>query len=162
MAGAGSGKTSTMTHRIAYLVEEKGVNPYSILAVTFTNKVAGEMRDRVEALVGGHLPAWIMTFHAACLRVLRRHAEVLGYTNSFVVYDPVDTKAAMKAIIRELKVDDKHFSVNGMLAIISECKEKEISPQEYVEIHGGQFRKKPSEESSGVRACFKEEQRHGL
>ncbi len=140
LAGAGSGKTSTMTHRIAYLVEEKGVNPYSILAVTFTNKAAGEMRDRVEALVGGHLPAWIMTFHAACLRVLRRHAEVLGYTNSFVVYDSVDTKAAMKAIIRELKVDDKQFSVNGMLAIISECKEKEISPQEYVEIHGGQFR----------------------
>lgn len=140
LAGAGSGKTSTMTHRIAYLIQEKGVDPYRILAVTFTNKAAGEMRERVEALIGTHLSAWIMTFHAACLRILRRHADVLGYTNNFVVYDPVDTKAVIKAVFKDLNVDDKQFTINSVLGVISECKEKEISPQDYEEVHQGQFR----------------------
>lgn len=140
MAGAGSGKTSTMTHRIAHLIQEKGVDPYRILAVTFTNKAAGEMRERVEALIGTHLSAWIMTFHAACLRILRRHADVLGYTNNFVVYDPVDTKAVIKAVFKDLNVDDKQFTINSVLGVISECKEKEISPQDYEEVHQGQFR----------------------
>ena len=91
LAGAGSGKTATMTHRIAHLIKDKGVPPYNILAVTFTNKAAGEMRERVEELLGGSVNMWIMTFHAACLRILRMHADVLGYGRDFVVYDPVDT-----------------------------------------------------------------------
>ena len=91
LAGAGSGKTSTMTHRIAHLIEDKNVDPYNILAVTFINKAAREMRDRVESILGRPAPMWIMTFHAACLRILRRHADLLGYGKDFVVYDPVDT-----------------------------------------------------------------------
>ena len=93
LAGAGSGKTSTMTHRIAHLIKGEGVDPYNILAVTFTNKAAGEMRDRVEALLGENVNMWIMTFHAACLRILRRNADLIGYGRNFVVYDPVDTKS---------------------------------------------------------------------
>ena len=85
LAGAGSGKTSTMTHRIAHLIKDEGVEPWQILAVTFTNKAAGEMRERVESLLDGPVNMWILTFHAACLRILRRHAEVLGYSNSFTV-----------------------------------------------------------------------------
>ena len=140
LAGAGSGKTSTMTHRIAYLIEEKGVDPYRILAVTFTNKAAGEMRERVESLVGTHPPAWILTFHGACLRILRRHADLLGYAENFVIYDPVDTKSVIRSIFREVKVDDKQFTISGTLSIISQCKEKEISPQKYRQIHDGQYR----------------------
>ena len=83
LAGAGSGKTSTMTRRIAYLIKEKGVAPYSILAVTFTNKAAGEMRERIENLMGEQLRSWILTFHSTCLRLLRRYGELLGYTSSF-------------------------------------------------------------------------------
>ena len=98
LAGAGSGKTSTMTHRIAYMIEELHINPYQILAVTFTNKAAGEMRDRVEALVGEGLNMWILTFHSACLRILRKHAEVLGYGTDFAVYDPTDQKTVVKNI----------------------------------------------------------------
>lgn len=90
LAGAGSGKTGTMTHRIAYMIKEIKINPYSILAVTFTNKAAREMRDRVEALVGPISGMWIQTFHSACLRILRKDADKLGYGKGFVVYDPVD------------------------------------------------------------------------
>ena len=133
LAGAGSGKTATMTHRIAHLIKDCGVSPYNILAVTFTNKAAGEMRERVEQLLGGSVNMWIMTFHAACLRILRMHADVLGYGRDFVVYDPVDTKSVIKKIIKEQKIDDKTFNVNGLLAQISECKEKELSPKDFKE-----------------------------
>lgn len=136
LAGAGSGKTSTMTHRIAYLIEEKGVNPYHILAVTFTNKAAGEMRDRVEALIGGGVNMWILTFHSACLRVLRKHAGLLGYKKDFVVYDPTDQKTAMKSIIKELNIDDKRYTPGYMLSIISDCKEKALDPRQYLETYG--------------------------
>ncbi len=136
LAGAGSGKTSTMTHRIAYLITEKGVSPYNILAVTFTNKAAGEMRDRVEALIGGGVGMWILTFHAACLRVLRKHAGLLGYEKDFVVYDPTDQKAAMKNIVKEMNLDDKRYTPAYFLSIISDCKEKALDPKKYQEIHG--------------------------
>jgi len=96
LAGAGSGKTATMTHRIAYLVKDGGVDPYNILAVTFTNKAAGEMRDRVEALIGESSGIWISTFHSACLRILRRFGDRLGYSKDFVVYDPTDQKTIIK------------------------------------------------------------------
>ena len=106
LAGAGSGKTSTMTHRIAYMIEELHINPYQILAVTFTNKAAGEMRDRVEALVGEGLTMWILTFHSACLRILRKTCrKSWGYGTDFAVYDPTDQKTVVKNIIKELGLD---------------------------------------------------------
>ncbi|MCI7304539.1 MAG: UvrD-helicase domain-containing protein [Clostridiales Family XIII bacterium] len=136
LAGAGSGKTSTMTHRIAYLIEEKGVNPYHILAVTFTNKAAQEMRDRVESLIGSGVNMWILTFHSACLRVLRKHAQLLGYKKDFVVYDPTDQKAAMKNIVKEMNLDDKRYTPAYFLSIISDCKEKELDPKQYLATYG--------------------------
>lgn len=136
LAGAGSGKTSTMTHRIAYLITEKGVSPYNILAVTFTNKAAGEMRDRVEALIGSGVGMWILTFHAACLRVLRKHAGLLGYEKDFVVYDPTDQKAAMKNIVKEMNLDDKRYTPAYFLSVISDCKEKALEPKQYLETYG--------------------------
>ena len=132
LAGAGSGKTSTMTGRIAYLLEQ-GVSPYNILAVTFTNKAAGEMRSRVEELTGVSpgRDMWIMTFHAMCLRLLRIHGEVLGFDTGFVIYDPSDQKTLMKRILKELNVNDKEFSPAYVLSVISDCKEKEMSPEDY-------------------------------
>ncbi|MGI6767083.1 MAG: ATP-dependent helicase [Lentihominibacter sp.] len=140
LAGAGSGKTGTMTCRIAYLIEELDVNPYNILAVTFTNKAAGEMRDRVEKLVGEGLNMWILTFHSACLRILRSHADVLGYGRDFAVYDPTDQKTLIKNICKELNIDSKKFTPGYFLGAISECKEKRISPEEYPDIYGTDFK----------------------
>ena len=131
LAGAGSGKTSTMTRRIAHLIKGVGVSPYNILAVTFTNKAANEMKERVESLLDGPVNMWIMTFHAACLRILRRDAEALGYTNSFCVYDPVDQKAIVKSILKERNIDEKKFPVPAMLSSISKAKEEEISAYDY-------------------------------
>ena len=142
LAGAGSGKTSTMTHRIAYMIEELHINPYQILAVTFTNKAAGEMRDRVEALVGEGLNMWILTFHSACLRILRKHAEVLGYGTDFAVYDPTDQKTVVKNIIKELDLDSKKFKPAYFLGAISKCKEQKISPAEYQLENGDDYKEK--------------------
>lgn len=142
LAGAGSGKTSTMTHRIAYLIKEEGVAPYNILAVTFTNKAAKEMRDRVEDLIGQGINMWILTFHSACLRILRKHADAIGYNNDFVVYDPTDQKVVIKNCIKEQNVDEKKYSPQYVLSIISDCKEKGISPSRYAEINGLDFRSK--------------------
>ncbi|MDD4565472.1 MAG: UvrD-helicase domain-containing protein [Eubacteriales bacterium] len=140
LAGAGSGKTSTMTHRIAYLIKEEGISPYNILAVTFTNKAAKEMRDRVEELIGEGLNMWILTFHSACLRILRKHAERAGYTNDFVVYDPTDQKVVIKNCIKEHNVDEKKYSSAYILSIISDCKEKGISPSDYAKRNGLDFK----------------------
>lgn len=129
LAGAGSGKTSTMTRRIAHLIKGCGVSPYNILAVTFTNKAANEMKERVEDLLGGSVNMWIMTFHAACLRILRANAELLGYTNSFVVYDPVDQKTVIKNILKERGIEEKKFPVPSILSAISKAKENSISPR---------------------------------
>ncbi len=127
LAGAGSGKTGTMTHRIAYMIKDCGVNPYSVLAVTFTNKAANEMRKRVENLVGPVPGMWIQTFHSACLRILRQHTDRLGYTKSFSVYDPVDQKALVRNIVKELNLDEKRYTPSYVLAVISDKKEKQIS-----------------------------------
>lgn len=140
LAGAGSGKTSTMTQRIAYMVKEKGVEPRNILAVTFTNKAAGEMRERVEALLGGPVPMWIMTFHAACLRMLRQDAGILGYAPDFTVYDPVDQKAVVKSIIKEHQIDDKKFPVQMLLSVISDSKEQEMGPDDYIASVGRDYK----------------------
>ena len=110
LAGAGSGKTRVLTHRIAYLIEEKGVNPWNILAITFTNKAAGEMRERVDRLVGfGSESIWVSTFHSMCVRILRRHIELLGYDNSFTIYDTDDQKTLMKDICKLLQIDTKIY-----------------------------------------------------
>ena len=134
LAGAGSGKTSTMTSRIAYLIDQ-GVSPYHILAVTFTNKAAGEMRDRVEALVGPCSYMWIMTFHAMSLRILREHFDVVGYERNFVVYDTVDQKTIIKNIMKEQNIDTKEYPQPYVASIISKQKEADISPDEYMEIN---------------------------
>lgn len=133
LAGAGSGKTSTMTHRIAYLIKEEGVSPYQILAVTFTNKAAKEMRERVETLIGSGINMWILTFHSACLRILRTYAEHIGYEKDFVVYDPTDQKVVIKTCIKEQNVDEKKYSPAYVLSIISDCKEKGLSPAKYAQ-----------------------------
>ena len=135
LAGAGSGKTATMTHRIAYLIEQ-GVSPYNILAVTFTNKAAGEMRERVEKLVGSCPGMWIMTFHAMSLRILREHCNVIGYEKNFVVYDTVDTKTLVKNIMKDLNVDSKQFPQAYLSAIISKQKEADVDPEKFIEIEG--------------------------
>ncbi len=142
LAGAGSGKTSTMTHRIAYMIKEEGVPPYNILAVTFTNKAAKEMRDRVEDLIGEGINMWILTFHSSCLRILRKYAEYIGYTKDFVVYDPTDQKVVIKNCIKEQKVDDKKYTPAYILSIISDCKEKGVSPSRYANINGVDFKSK--------------------
>lgn len=142
LAGAGSGKTSTMTHRIAYMIKEKNVNPYNILAVTFTNKAAREMRDRVENLVGTGLNIWMLTFHSACLRILRSHAELLGYGRDFAVYDPTDQKTLIKNITKEMNIDNKRYNPAYFLGNISHCKEKQISAKEYAAIYGDDIKAK--------------------
>lgn len=142
LAGAGSGKTSTMTHRIAYLIKEVGVAPYHILAVTFTNKAAREMRDRVEELIGEGINMWILTFHSACLRILRKNADFIGYNKDFVVYDPTDQKVVIKNCIKAQNVDEKKYPPAYILSIISDCKEKAISPSRYAENNGIDFRSK--------------------
>ena len=135
LAGAGSGKTATMTHRIAYLIEQ-GVSPYSILAVTFTNKAAGEMRERVEKLVGPCPNMWIMTFHAMSLRILREHYYAAGYDKNFVVYDTVDQKTIIKNIIKEQNIDSKQFPQAYLSAIISKEKEADSDPEQFLEMNG--------------------------
>ncbi len=148
LAGAGSGKTSMMTCRIAYLIDKCGVSPWNILAVTFTNKAAGEMRERVDSILeeigrgAGTQNMWIATFHSACLRILRVHADVLGYDKDFVVYDTTDQKTVIKAVIKEQNIDDKKFSAQYLLSIISDCKEKCMDPEKYIKTVGEDFRTK--------------------
>lgn len=129
LAGAGSGKTRVITHRIAYLMEECGVSPWNILAITFTNKAAGEMRDRVDKLIGfGSESVWISTFHSMCVRILRRHIDLLGYDNSFTIYDTDDQKSLMKDVCRRLKIDTKDLREKSILSAISSAKNELIDP----------------------------------
>lgn len=143
LAGAGSGKTRVLTHRIAYLIEEKGVNPWNILAITFTNKAAGEMRERVDQLVGfGSESIWVSTFHSMCVRILRRHIELLGYDTNFTIYDTDDQKTLMKDVCRLLNVDTKIFRERTLLSAISRAKNELITPEEAVLQAGGDFSQK--------------------
>ena len=139
LAGAGSGKTTMMTHRIAYMLE-KGVSPYNILAVTFTNKAAGEMKDRIESLTGGTRGMWVMTFHAMCVRILRNHGEVLGFKNGFSIYDESDKKALLKRIVKDLKIDEKIYPVSYLGSVISSCKEAEEDPDDYIDNNSMNFK----------------------
>ena len=141
LAGAGSGKTRSLTHRIAYLIEEKGVAPWNILANTFTNKAAQEMRERVDALVGyGSEDIWISTFHATCSRILRRHIDLLGYDRNFTIYDASDQKSLMKEVLKEMKIDTKQFPERSVMSEISSAKNEYKSPLDYRNEYGSNFR----------------------
>lgn len=147
LAGAGSGKTRVLTHRIAYLIEEKEVNPWNILAITFTNKAAGEMRERVDKIVGyGSESIWVSTFHSMCVRILRRFIDRLGYDGNFTIYDADDQKSLMKDICKQLKIDTKLYKEKSILAAISSAKDELISPQEYeMQVYGDFVKKKTAE-----------------
>ena len=141
LAGAGSGKTRSLTHRIAYLIEEKGVAPWNILAITFTNKAAQEMRERVDALVGyGSEDIWISTFHATCSRILRRYIDLLGYDRNFTIYDASDQKSLMKEVLKEMKIDTKQFPERSVMSEISSAKNEYKSPLDYRNEYGSNFR----------------------
>ncbi|MBR2037032.1 MAG: UvrD-helicase domain-containing protein [Lachnospiraceae bacterium] len=143
LAGAGSGKTRVLTHRIAYLMEEEGVNPWNILAITFTNKAAKEMRERVDKLIGfGSEAIWVATFHATCVRILRRYADRLGYDTNFTIYDTDDQKTVMKDICKRLNIDTKMFKERTILGAISGAKDELISPMQYAMDAMGDFQKR--------------------
>ena len=131
LAGAGSGKTRVIVHRIAYLIDAKGVNPWNILAITFTNKAAEEMRTRVDDIVGqGADSVWVSTFHSMCVRILRRHIDLIGFDTNFTIYDTDDSKTVMKDIMKRLNVDTKYLKERAVLAAISSAKDSLIDPEE--------------------------------
>ena len=143
LAGAGSGKTSVLTRRIAYLIENTGVNPWNIMAITFTNKAAGEMRQRVDDIVGyGSESIWVATFHSTCVRILRRHIDRLGYDTSFTIYDTDDQKSVMKEVCKKLDIDTKQLKEKTILGAISSAKDNLISPLDYEMSAMGDFNKR--------------------
>ena len=132
LAGAGSGKTRVLTHRVAWLIEEKNVNPWNIMAITFTNKAAGEMRDRVEAMLGGALGGvWVATFHSTCVRILRRYIDRIGFENNFTIYDSEDQKSVIKEICKRLQIDTKLYRERFFMAESSAAKDEMLSPVDY-------------------------------
>lgn len=143
LAGAGSGKTRVLTHRIAYLIEEKDVKPWNIMAITFTNKAAAEMRERVNSIVGfGAESIWVTTFHSSCVRILRRHIEYLGYSTNFTIYDGDDQKTLMRQIFKRMDIDTKQYKERSVLSAISSAKDEMITPEEFELNAGGDFREK--------------------
>ncbi|MFM7063730.1 MAG: UvrD-helicase domain-containing protein, partial [Actinomycetes bacterium] len=137
VAGAGSGKTRVLTHRIAHLIAEQGVSPFEILAITFTNKAAGEMRERVGHLVGPVAEKmWVSTFHSACVRILRSHAEHLGYPKAFTIYDQADALRLVTYVQRDLGLDPKRVPPRTVHGIISSVKNEGLGPAEYAERAG--------------------------
>ena len=147
LAGAGSGKTRVLTHRIAYLIEEKNINPWNILAITFTNKAASEMRERVDKIVGmGAESIWVSTFHSMCVRILRRYIDRLGYDTNFTIYDTDDQKTLMKDVCRFLQLDTKVYKERTLLGAISAAKNEMISPEEFrIQAEGDYTKKKIAE-----------------
>lgn len=143
LAGAGSGKTRVLTHRIAHLIGDKGVNPFNILAITFTNKAAQEMRERVDKLTGADgMSVWVSTFHSTCVRILRRYIDRLGYDNRFTIYDTDDQKTLMKEICRKLNIDTKKYKERALLARISHAKDEMITPDDMERESKGDFNQK--------------------
>src|ERR671936_893534 len=133
VAGAGSGKTRVLTHRIAHLLAAAGAKPPEILAITFTNKAAGEMRERLETLIGPQARAcWVMTFHSACGRILRREAPRLGYRSNFTIYDSADQLRLVKQCLEELERDPKRFAPRGIHTQISNAKNQLVGPDDYM------------------------------
>ena len=132
LAGAGSGKTRVLTHRAAYLIDQEGVNPYHIMAITFTNKAAGEMRERVDKIVGfGAEQIWVSTFHSTCVRILRRYIDRIGYDNNFTIYDTDDQKGVMKEVCKKLQIDTKMLKERTIMSAISSAKDELIDPLQY-------------------------------
>ena len=140
MAGAGSGKTRVLTHRIAYLIEEKEVNPWNILAITFTNKAAKEMKERVNAiLVSGGEDVWVSTFHSMCVRILRRDVDFIGYNRNFTIIDSSEQLTLMKRILKELNIDPKKYDPRSMLGTISQAKNSLQTPQDFAKMQGSYY-----------------------
>ncbi|MBQ7613765.1 MAG: UvrD-helicase domain-containing protein [Butyrivibrio sp.] len=140
LAGAGSGKTRVLTHRVAYLIDECNVNPWNIMAITFTNKAAGEMRERVDKIVGfGAESIWVSTFHSSCVRILRRHADILGYNTNFTIYDTDDSKSLMKDICKRFQLETSQLKLRQIMNMISKCKDNLVSPEEYSRSAGTDF-----------------------
>ncbi len=153
LAGAGSGKTRVLTHRIAYMIDEMGVNPWNILAITFTNKAAEEMRERVDDIVGfGAEQIWVSTFHSSCVRILRRYIDRLGFGNDFTIYDTDDQKAVIKDICKRFQIDTKQLKERSIMSAISAAKDELMSPLEYELSSMGDYLKKK------VAAVYKEYQ----
>ncbi|MDD3278378.1 MAG: DNA helicase PcrA [Lachnospiraceae bacterium] len=143
LAGAGSGKTRVLTHRIAYLIEEKQVAPYHIMAITFTNKAAQEMRERVDQIVEfGSESIWVSTFHSSCVRILRRFIDRIGYENNFTIYDSDDQKTLMKAVIKKMQLDPKMYKERSLLSAISSAKNEMITPDQFEKNAGMDWAKK--------------------
>ena len=141
LAGAGSGKTGTVIHRIAHLIDDCGVSPFHILAITFTNKAAGEMRDRVDELIGTNAAGiWVSTFHAMCARILRQNADLLGFTRNFTIYDADDQRTLMRQLIREKNLDTKMFRERGVLAVISAAKNNRKDADQFYKESVGDYR----------------------
>ena len=143
LAGAGSGKTRVLTHRVAYLIEQ-GVEPWQIMAITFTNKAAGEMRERVDRIVGhGAEQVWVATFHATCVRILRRYADRIGYDTNFSIYDADDSKVCMKEVCKQLNIDTKKIKEKRILGVISAAKDEMINEEEFAIRNESDFMMKP-------------------
>ena len=147
LAGAGSGKTRVLTHRVAWLIEEKQVNPWNIMAITFTNKAAGEMRDRVETMLGGALGGvWVATFHSTCVRILRRYIDRIGFGTNFTIYDGDDQKTIIKEICKRFQIDTKLYRERFFFAAISAAKDELLSPDDYAkQVHGDTRKQKVAE-----------------
>lgn len=142
IAGAGSGKTKVLTHKIAYLIQEKEIKPWNILAITFTNKAANEMKERVGSLIGEVArDMWIGTFHSICVRILRRYIDRIGYESSFVIFDTSDGRAMIKSCLKDLNIDDKMFTDRIVQCEISNAKNEMLEPSTYLARAQGDFRK---------------------
>ena len=142
IAGAGSGKTKVLTHKIAYLIGEKGVKPWNILAITFTNKAANEMKERIANLVGDDAKdIWMGTFHSICVRILRRFIDRIGFDSSFIIFDTSDQKTLVKGCMKDLAIDDKLFNERAVLSEISNAKNEMLEPEQYTARANGDFRK---------------------
>ena len=142
IAGAGSGKTKVLTHKIAYLMGEKNVSPFNILAITFTNKAANEMKERVEKLVGDVAKdMWIGTFHSICVRILRRYIDRIGFDSSFIIFDTSDQRTLIKECLKKLDIDDKMFTDRSVQFEISNAKNEMLEPEQFQTRAMGDFRK---------------------
>ena len=152
LAGAGSGKTRVLVHRIAYMIDKEGISPFNILAITFTNKAAGEMRQRIDDMVGfGADQIWVATFHSTCVRILRRHIDLLGYDTNFTIYDTDDSKSVMKQVFKNLNIDNKQIKEKRVLNTISSCKDELMGVDEYESYAHGY-------EEERIAACYREYQ----
>ena len=143
LAGAGSGKTRVLTHRMAHMIEDLNIFPYKILAITFTNKAAREMKERVVSLIGEKAEdMWISTFHSTCVRILRREIEKIGYKKNFTIYDSSDQKTLLKECIKALQINDRDISEQEIMGKISRAKDSMLAPDAYYRQHESNFREK--------------------